>query len=876
MVDRVDIGIDGADEPVSFFQGQKTVSESVYKSSPVDFYSTSLGMTDLAEDTGISVDNDLTELKQFTPDVSTSNDDDDDGPPDILSGKTLSGEYGFTPTIYDGGAPPVLGGTTFNTYSDYLNSNKKTDRVFSFDSSLAQNIIEPLVDGDFSNIQFGKQVSGSAKRGVEDIKAAPGKAKNMFDRLVDGELTTRDSQKIAGGVMSVLGGLPGAAAAGFIGGETVTNAFGNASFRPSGVLGAVADTVHTLQYKIAASNRAYTNSLSQYGSLTGADTGFSMLTGRNFGVMREHGKSSYTGNYGGLSREHVVALDRLSQGNDPIRSYDITKANTGTSIEGGGGVFVSNNRIDGFYRGNGTFYNPRTNQSAAGGNMSHVDQLAAKTFGVSDVNHRTGTGQVYRNAVRNALEVARAGTMTLNEALALEKEKIQPTKPNLSSIISSTPQDSDIVDVVSTRSSERDDAQSDKQDTASSSSSSRYEGYSPSPEEGRGGGRRFADGGRVGYAPGGAVAQGGSGFIDRPPEQVSEAQSVADNRPDAVPEGTFVINAPAVEFAGSNDIKKMLIDAHKEAIRRGITVDKDGKGAKLIDVALSSGEVKVAPHLAKIIGYDRLNKINNRGKPEVEERIEENGQSAPAGTMQAAMGGVFSQGFGQERATLELTSPQEPQGFIAPPTPESHANEKTSSNPQKFVEQPDVGMDVSETPLQAPPAFVAQLEQHYKKPVTRTQNKKLYNNMNEEQLLAHMIMAETNSSVDPEEAMYAVGQTAIHRRNSNEPEFKKQKSLRDVLLKRLPKGAFEYVGMDVKRNKGLKQNFTTNRANYEKGLARATAVAQDLLGGEMESDPTVSPDVMWYTRKDAPNQWMRNNLILVKTIGEHEFYKAPD
>lgn len=664
MVDRVDIGIDGADEPVSFFQGQKTVSESVYKSSPVDFYSTSLGMPDLAEDTGISVDDDLTELKQFTPDVSTSNDDDDDGPPDILSGKTLSGEYGFTPTIYDGGAPPVLGGTTFNTYSDYLNSNKKTDRVFSFDSSLAQNVIEPLVDGDFSNIQFGKQVSGSAKRGVEDIKAAPGKAKNMFDRLVDGELTTRDSQKIAGGVMSVLGGLPGAAAAGFIGGETVTNAFGNASFRPSGVLGAFADTVHTIQYKHMSSNRAYSNALSQYGQLAGMDTGFAMLTGSGFGVTREHGKSSYTGNYNGLSREHIVALDRLSQGNDPTRGYDITKANTGTSIEGNGGVFVSNNRIDGFYRSNGTFYDPRTNQSAAGGNMRHVDQLAAKTFGVSDVNHRTGTGQVYRNAVRNALEAARAGTMTLNEALDLEKEKIQPTKPmqdqsgvtDLSSIISSTPQDSDSVDVVSTRSSERDDAQSDKQGTASSSQP--YGGYVPGgAEEGRGGGRRFADGGRVGYAPGGAVAQGGSGFIDRPPEQVSEAQSVADNRPDAVPEGTFVINAPAVEFAGSNDIKKMLIDAHKEAIRRGITVDKDGKGAKLIDVALSSGEVKVAPHLAKIIGYDRLNKINNRGKPEVEERIEENGQQIVG----AATGGLML-GLRQEPQT------QLPEGFIQQPS----------------------------------------------------------------------------------------------------------------------------------------------------------------------------------------------------------------
>ena len=685
MVDRVNIGIDSADEPVSFFQGQKTVSESVYKSSNVDFYSTSLGMPDLAEDTGISVDDDLTELKQFTPDVSTSNDDDDNGPPDILSGKTLSGEYGFTPTIYDGGAPSVLGGTTFNTYSDYLNSNKKTDRVFSFDSSLAQNVIEPLVDGDFSNIQFGKQVSGSVKRGVKDIKAAPGKAKSMFDRLVDGELTTRDNQKIAGGVMSVLGGLPGAAAAGFIGGETVTNAFGNASFRPGGVLGAVADTVHTLQYKIAASNRAYTNSLSQYGSLAGTDTGFAMLTSSNFGVMREHGSSSYTGNYGGLSREHIVALDRLSQGNDPTRGYDITKANTGTNIEGNGGVFVSNNRIDGFYRSNGTFYNPRTNQSAAGGTMSNVDQLAAKTFGVSDVNYKAGTGQVYRNAVRNALEVARAGTMTLNEALDLEKAKItgpaqstETSRQQPSSVITMRPLAAEpdsggyaaAAQASAQRQSEREDKQSDTVGGGGTRGGSSRSGDFSGNQTGRGSGPTdggfggtgrgrsgYNDGGLVGYAPGGAVAQGGSGFIDRPPEQVSEAQSVADNRPDAVPEGTFVINAPAVEFAGSNDIKKMLIDAHKEAIRRGITVDKDGKGAKLIDVALSSGEVKVAPHLAKIIGYDRLNKINNRGKPEVEERIEENGQQIVG----AATGGLML-GLRQEPQT------QLPEGFIQQPS----------------------------------------------------------------------------------------------------------------------------------------------------------------------------------------------------------------
>ena len=86
----------------------------------------------------------------------------------------------------------------------------------------------------------------------------------------------------------------------------------------------------------------------------------------------------------------------------------------------------------------------------------------------------------------------------------------------------------------------------------------------------------------------------------------------------------------------------MLLDAHREALRQGLVVDKQGNGAKLIDVAISRGEVVVAPHLAKIIGYDRLTKINNRGKPETRERIQENGQAAAPATMQAATGMLVS------------------------------------------------------------------------------------------------------------------------------------------------------------------------------------------------------------------------------------------
>ena len=46
---------------------------------------------------------------------------------------------------------------------------------------------------------------------------------------------------------------------------------------------------------------------------------------------------------------------------------------------------------------------------------------------------------------------------------------------------------------------------------------------------------------------------------------------------------------------------------------------------------MSEGEVIIPPHIAKIIGYDRLNKINNRGKKEISRRQEEREQKAAKG-----------------------------------------------------------------------------------------------------------------------------------------------------------------------------------------------------------------------------------------------------
>lgn len=142
----------------------------------------------------------------------------------------------------------------------------------------------------------------------------------------------------------------------------------------------------------------------------------------------------------------------------------------------------------------------------------------------------------------------------------------------------------------------------------------------------------FAEGGEVppdqvpaGDAPVGAQA----GFVGQEPEGLPDGMTVADDVPLEVPEGTFVINAPAVEFAGSDDIKKMILEAMDEAEKQGIDIKQENvkiPKEELVSLVVSKGEVIVPPQLAQVIGYDRLNKINNRGKQEVEERIQENAQ----------------------------------------------------------------------------------------------------------------------------------------------------------------------------------------------------------------------------------------------------------
>ena len=645
------------------FTGRRGITPEEYTSRDVDFGREFLQMPGL-EDTGIDVDvdEDITELADPSARRQERQDDPSDSQRDVLRDvlevPLLGGgvREGTEVTFYGDDNFPDTG---FASYRDYLNSESQLkDRI-----NLVENVIEPAFT-DSGSFDLGKAATGSAKKAGTDIKEGIEGGPSRIERLIKGELTAEDSAKLAGGALAMTGPV-GAAASTFVGGKTVKNAFGNNSFRPASVLGLMADVVHTMQYDHMQRIRAAR--VDNPFGLKG-DTGFAMTIG-NYGITRPPGAGTYTGNTRGMDISQLVALEALSKGYDPGNSAGLNAFNPAKfgTVEKQGGLFISNNNMDGFFRPNGSFYDPRFGRSGAYSTKRQAETAAA-TAGVS------------YDEFQKALSVARGtgGKTTLAQAIQdikAEKQRIFDEGVRARQAAERDAREAAAKEAEAQAAFERGQAARDRMmdrldDDDPSPSGNSYsmsdfaDDYAASYEGVTDFG--FREGGRVGLAMGGAPNMA-SGFVDRPPEQVPEDQTVADNRPAQLPEGAFVINAAAVEFAGSSDIKDMLLKAHKEAVRRGLTVDKQGNGAKLIDVAISSGEVVVAPHLAKIIGYDRLTKINNRGKAETRERIEENGQSPAPATLQAAPGMLIS---GQMVEPTLTQQDLREQGFLSREYPE--------------------------------------------------------------------------------------------------------------------------------------------------------------------------------------------------------------
>jgi hypothetical protein len=204
-------------------------------------------------------------------------------------------------------------------------------------------------------------------------------------------------------------------------------------------------------------------------------------------------------------------------------------------------------------------------------------------------------------------------------------------------------------------------------------------------------------------AVGGVVPAGPAGVVNQPG---ADRSGVGDDVP--VKSDGFVINAAAVRHAGLQDINDMIQNAKAYAEKQGAKLDfgKTATGAE--DILVSNGEVVIPDVIANIIGYDRLEKINNRGKKETEEKLAEQEQQPtamqPQQPVMAALGGgiLEEQDKQKEMATIEYqmdnalpdTKPVEDYGGMTTPPVEDYGkmdkareNVKLPPEPEKpFVE----------------------------------------------------------------------------------------------------------------------------------------------------------------------------------------------
>jgi hypothetical protein len=263
---------------------------------------------------------------------------------------------------------------------------------------------------------------------------------------------------------------------------------------------------------------------------------------------------------------------------------------------------------------------------------------------------------------------------------------------------------------------------------------------------------------------------------------------------------------------------------------------KKGGKTGMVDVALSDGERLIEPEVVATIekkhGKGFLDKINDAGKPEVKRR-------------QARYGEKIGAANG---------------GFLA----------------DQGMELGDVGDDVDmQDYMPVSDELKTKLSKFAGKKPQRGQIKSFIKSLSPEDKLTVLFLTETKSTTDPLESMEAIGEVVKNRMDSDYYDFKSLKTLDDVLLKQIAKNkSFQFSGLEpttfydraVEVKKGL----------ADKGLAKAAAAAQNVLDPEAEGVQRLPANTLFYTRKDAPSQWMRESkkLEFATELGGHEFYRT--
>ena len=337
-----------------------------------------------------------------------------------------------------------------------------------------------------------------------------------------------------------------------------------------------------------------------------------------------------------------------------------------------------------------------------------------------------------------------------------------------------------------------------------------------------------------------------SGFVGRPPSQVTDAESVADDKEMVAKEEGMVLNAEAVKLAGEQDIAAMIKEADDYLRKNGEEV-KDTREAT--NIRISEGEVYISPRHADVIGRSRLRKINDRGIPKTEEKLQK-----------AAKGGSVGYATGDEV-----------QGFLDQPGEIAD----TGDAPRMKTEIPEGDLALFR-------GYLGKKGRH-----VRADVENLIDNLSERGRLALLMLTETTALADPLESMEAVGQVAVNRMNTNDPDFDDVTSIVDVLKQRSTgRGSgskmFQFDGLEpTSVKKRLTEIMGGGRAAIDKIYSAADNVISmnPRLGGDNADgrEPAIPLSVLYYKKPGSEGGGFmdkRHYMEPYTTIGGHQFYNV--
>ena len=765
----------------------QTLTPKEYQESFVDFYRQTLGST------GIDV----------RDDDDDDDDDDKDKPPAVITAPPISGDDN---TFISSSMSPSV---------ELINlDNIETS---NYQDVLAKNNVEDITKFDSFGITFSKPSKPTLKK----ASTVFGATKLLFPTL----------------------GLVGADLATAVVGEERIEVDGKTGYRPPGGLGLMYDLNNSIQTANINANKlaAQQNKLeSEAADIAGTTfkrqpQGFSARINGQI-VTRHHGKTYYEGVYD-YTPEQLKSIEALRRGFNPSGYNLLTEQ---------GNESIINTDVDRGYTERGTYVD--INGTAAAGPEKEFQKLVSNTITQNRLD------PTRREAIEKAIRGGLVKTRQGYSILGTKKEGAKTLTQNIKDAVeqfrkptTTTTDQSDDPKPTTTFTAEEVQKNIDLDDdfTYGDDNNQSDDGSQTGQEQAAAvdeGGLFTAMGGRIGMQEGdiasNQVTVKEPGFI-APDPNATKQQEIADDKPMDARQGDFIINAPAAEEAGKQDIQRMINTAITNLQEKGVDVRFGNPKINIADkvkLLVSRNEVYIPAIIAKEIGYDRLKKINNRGKREVQRRQEESQQDEKP----------QARGFIQKKKGDVV----EDRGFVTAPVTRDTATFTVFKN---FLKK--------------------------RKPLRADIENFIDTIPGDKGRLGVLAGAEAPLETSTLPELEAIIQTILNRVNDRTFEFRNVNSVKDIMKQRSSRGTgskmFMYDGLERKFLRPRIKEIVKNPKVFQAGLDAAENVLTK-GGGEPDYEmEMLPPNVFNYAKVGDASKRMSKNpkLKFYKRVGQHDFYE---